>query len=70
MNNELEYLLGVPRSRISYLTRLKHDMEMASQLEMSDLVAELQDKIDGYKSRQKKARIDRIARHAEGVGGE
>ena len=69
MNNELEYLLGVPRSRISYLTRLKHDMEMASQLEMSDLVAELQDKIDGYKSRQKKARIDRIARHAEGVGG-
>ena len=61
MNNELEYLLGVPRSRISYLTRLKHDMEMASQLEMSDLVAELQDKIDGYKSRQKTARDSRLS---------
>lgn len=59
MNNELEYLLGVPRSRISYLTRLKHDMEMAKQLHMLDLVEELQAKIDGYKVRQKTARCDR-----------
>lgn len=61
MNNELEYLLGVPRSRIPYLTRLKHDMEMAKQLHMLDLVEELQCKIDSYKGRQKSARVARVA---------
>ena len=56
---DLEYLLGVPRSRIPYLTRLKHDQDMASQLGMNDLVEELQGKIDGYKGRQKTARDER-----------
>lgn len=58
-NTDLEYLLGVPRSRIPYLTRLKHDQDMASQLGMKDLVEELQGKIDSYKGRQKTARDER-----------
>ena len=59
-------LLGIPRSKISYLNRLSQDLSIAEQLHLDSEAELIRDKIQKYKNKQQQGRADRKeARNAQ-----
>jgi hypothetical protein len=52
-------ILGIPRSKISYLLRLKQDLAIATQLDLTDEAEKILDRIKVYKDKQSTARKGR-----------
>lgn len=52
-------LLGIPRSKISYLNRLAQDLSIAEQLQLADESDTIRAKIKAYKDKQHQARVER-----------
>jgi hypothetical protein len=52
-------ILGIPRSKISYLLRLKQDLAIATQLDLTDEAEKILDRIKVYKTKQSTARKGR-----------
>ena len=59
-------LLGIPRSKISYLNRLQQDLTLAIQLDLTDDVERINHKILDYKEKQKVARTMRTKENSNG----
>lgn len=59
-------LLGIPRSKISYLNRLQQDLTLAIQLDLTDDVERINHKISDYKEKQKVARTMRTKENSNG----
>ena len=57
-------LLGIPRSKISYLNRLKQDLSIAEQLHLEGETNSILERISEYKRKQKQARKDRKDKEA------
>jgi len=58
-------ILGTPRSKISYLNRLQQDLTIAKQLDLTEEIKEIANKISTYKNKQKTARKNKKTKKDE-----